>query len=49
MGGLKWVLRNMMGKHGVGSSGTRQRQVTCCCEKGNEHSGSIKFGEFLTG
>jgi hypothetical protein len=49
MEGLKWVLRNMMGKHGVVSSGKSQRQVAGCCEQGNEPSGSIKFGEFLTG
>jgi len=49
MGGLKWMLRNMMGKHGVELSGTRRRQVAAYSEQYNEPSGSIKCGEFLTG
>jgi len=43
------MLRNMMGEHGVDLSGTRHRQVAACSEQGNETSGSIKSGEFVTG
>jgi protein-tyrosine phosphatase len=27
--------------------GSEQGQVAVCCKCGNEHSGSIKYGEFL--
>jgi len=43
------MLRKMMGKHGVEFSGTRHRQVVACSEQGNKPSGSVKFGEFMTG
>jgi len=43
------MLSNMMGKHGVESSGTRHRQVVACSELGDKPSGSIKSGEFMTG
>jgi hypothetical protein len=47
--GLRWMLRNTMGKHEVESSGISQRQVATYSEQGNKPSGSIKSGEFLTG
>jgi len=47
--GLRWMLRNVMGKHRVESSGTRHRQVAACSEQGGKPSGSIKSGEFMTG
>jgi hypothetical protein len=37
------------GKRGLDSSGSRQRPVAGPCEHGNEPSGSIKAGNFLTG
>jgi hypothetical protein len=36
-----------MGRHGLDRSGLGQGQVAGACECGNEHSGSIKSGEFL--
>jgi len=36
-----------MGKCGMDSSGTGQGPVTGCCERSNEHAGSIKGREFL--
>ena len=33
--------------HGLDSAGSGQGQVVSTCECGNEHSGSIKCGEFL--
>jgi len=33
--------------YGLDRVGSEQGQVTGTCECGNEHSGSINFGEFL--
>jgi hypothetical protein len=33
--------------HGLGLSGLGYGQVAGCCESGNRHSGSIKYGESL--
>jgi hypothetical protein len=36
-----------MGGHVLDRSGSGWGQVACCCECGDEPSGSIKCGEFL--
>ena len=41
---LKWVL-NRMRVLGLKSCGSGQGKVACCCEHGDEHSGSIKRRE----
>ena len=45
---LKWIFRKWDGGHGLDCSGSRQGQVAGSCECGNELSGSIKWGNFLT-
>ena len=44
---IKMVLQKSGMGHGLDCSGSVQEQVTGRFECGNEHSGSIKFGEFL--
>jgi hypothetical protein len=39
---LRWIF-----KSGLNCSGSEQGQMVGYCECGNEHSGSIKCGEFL--
>jgi len=41
---FKWVFNKF---HGLDSSGSVLGEVAGACECGNEHSGSIKFGQFL--
>jgi len=36
-----------MWEYELDRNGSKQRQVACTCEYGNETSGSIKCGEFL--
>jgi hypothetical protein len=44
---LKWIFKRLDGGHGLDRSGSGQGQVACFCVCDNEHSGSIKCGEFL--
>jgi len=44
---LKWIFGNRVGKCGLDASSSGQGPVACCCEDGNELSGSIKGWEFL--
>ena len=44
---LKCIFRKWDGGHGQDRSGSEQGQVAGTCERGNEPSGSIKYGEFL--
>ena len=39
--------RNKTGGRGLDSSGFGQGRTYGCCEHGDEHSGSVKRGEFL--
>jgi len=43
----KIMLEWSVGRCGLDASGSRQVPVVGYCEHGNEHSGSIKGGEFL--
>jgi mevalonate pyrophosphate decarboxylase len=45
---IKMNLQNRMGGCGLGSSASGQGQVASCCEHGNEPSGSVTSGEFLS-
>jgi hypothetical protein len=44
---LKWILEKWDVRHGLGRSGSGQKQVAGSCECGNKPSGSIKCREFL--
>jgi hypothetical protein len=45
---LEWILQKYrLEMCEVDSSDSGQEPVACCCEHGNEPSGSIKGGEFL--
>ena len=41
------IFRKWDGGHGMDWSGSGYGQVAGSCKRGNEHSGSIKCGEFL--
>ena len=45
---VKWIFKKWDGEHGLNCSGSGQGQVGGMCECGNEHSVSIKCGNFLT-
>jgi hypothetical protein len=45
---LKWISEKWDGGHELDSSDSELGQVMGCCEYGNEPSGSIKCGNFLT-
>ena len=45
---LKWISEKWDGGHELDPSDSELRQVMGCCEYGNEPSGSIKCGNFLT-
>jgi hypothetical protein len=47
-GAIKINLKNRMGGCGPGSSASGYGQVASCCEHGNEPSGSVTSGEFLS-
>ena len=44
---IKMVLQEEVWGHGLDCSGSGQGQVASTCKYGNEHSVSIKCGEFL--
>ena len=44
---LRWIFREWDRGSGLDLSGSGQGQVACTCKRGNELSGSVKFGEFL--
>jgi hypothetical protein len=44
---LKRIFKKYFIKSGLYPSGCGYRKVTAFCEHGNEHSGSIKGGEFI--
>jgi len=44
---LKWILEKEDERSRIGFTSRRIGKVACCCERGNEPSGSIKCGEFL--
>jgi hypothetical protein len=44
---LKWIFKKWDRSHELDCAGSRQGHVVCCCECGNELTGSIKCGEFL--
>jgi hypothetical protein len=44
---LKWILKKNFIKSRLYPSGCGYRKVTAFCEHGNEHSGSLKGGEFI--
>jgi hypothetical protein len=47
---LRWSFRKWdAGGHGLDKSSSGQGQAACSCKRGNEPSGSIKCGGFLTG
>jgi hypothetical protein len=44
---LKWLFREWDGGQGLDCSGSGLGQVAGYCKNGNEHSGSIKYREFV--
>jgi hypothetical protein len=44
---LKWILKEREWKDLEWINVVQENEVAGCCECGNEHSGSIKCGEFL--
>ena len=44
---LNWISDKWDGMHGLDRHGSRQGQVACCCECGDEHSGCIECEELL--
>ena len=44
---LRWIFEKWVGRYGLDLSGSGEGQVAGTCECGNEHSGSIKCGEFF--
>jgi hypothetical protein len=45
---LKWIFKKWDVGHGLDRSDSGQGQVAGSCERGNEHSGFIKCGNFLS-
>jgi len=44
---LRWIFRKLDVGYGLDRAGSGQGEVAGTCDCGNEHSGSIKCGEFL--
>jgi len=44
---LRWIFRKWDVGYGLDRAGSGQGEVAGTCDCGNEHSGSIKCGEFL--
>jgi hypothetical protein len=44
---LRWIFRKLDGGLGLDRAGLGEEQVAGTCERGNEHSVSIKCREFL--
>jgi hypothetical protein len=43
---LKWIFNKWGGRRWVDWSGSGKEQITCASERGNQHSGFIKRGEY---
>jgi hypothetical protein len=44
---IRGIFRKWDVGHGLDRCGSKQEQMASTCECGNEHSGSIKCGEFI--